>query len=202
MRCPLLEQPCLRPPPSPTSSPSVLPPSPSVSFLLAAFLFSTPLRALPLFLPLLSLPHLLFAHPFAPPSTLAARLPPIIIFNSPWCSASPPPSLSRSSLPVLSLRAPGPPLARFSLLFERCAWPRKKLRNIISETEERLLTVPVGAPPPPPSRRVVSASRFDARTTATSVNERVDSLRGTSKSHTERRERRVVVAKRTHEKAK
>lgn len=110
--------------------------------LLVAFLFNTPLpvRCSPLYFSARS-----------PPSTLPARLPPIIIFNSPWCSVSATFSLPvhRYSSPVslpLSLLPLLPFYVRLLLLFERYAWIRKKLGNIISETEgTRLLAVPISA---------------------------------------------------------
>lgn len=102
-------------------------------------------------------------RPPASPSTLAARLPPIIIFNSPWCSASA--TFSLSTRPEhRPVPPPRLPFAVSPFLF-KMRGPVKKLRNIISETEERLLAVPVRAAAAAAAEvLVVSASRFDAQT--------------------------------------
>lgn len=97
----------------PTLFPSTLAPLPSpplsfhVLLPLVAFLFSNPLPSLSLSLSLLlSVVRLSAADHLssAPPSRLAARLPPIIIFNSPWWSASPPSVVLFFSPPFLFVR--------------------------------------------------------------------------------------------------
>lgn len=110
----------------------------------------------------------------APPSTLCQPAYRQSSFSILRGAASPPPSpLSPSGFSSsVSLSLPRARARPPSLLFERYAWPRKKLGNIISETEgTRLPAVPVRAAA---VSLVVSASRFDAQTTASSsVNERV-----------------------------
>lgn len=97
----------------PTLFPSTLAPLPPpplgfhVLLPLVAFLFSNPLPSLSLSLSLLlSVVRLSAADHLssAPPSRLAARLPPIIIFNSPWWSASPPSVVLFFSSPFLFVR--------------------------------------------------------------------------------------------------